>query len=1255
MKNFINITRQLIIIALSIFCIISFVGILHSFNFITLTTRISDIPSSIIKQENKEKNFCYIFSFHKSFGDNNSSPFSSKVMLMENGTPLKSGHSLHQDIKDKGKGRYSHWTNYVLFSSSDNSDPRINGRSYSVLYPPFTGKRARNTFPKFFLLSLVLLTFALSFGKIQYLTRINWPKFFIDNARYSLAWPQIGYSRKQLIICLVILFVCGVFIHLLSAFGGPIILMPDSGSYLCMAKDIREGCLELCELYLERVPGYGFFIYFIENIFKANSSLGLKLVQHFLGLSVCILTFLCALMLTRRIWFALAASISSLLSLQVVSFNNWVMTESLYSFVLMLTVTSCLYAVKSRKDWFFLITMVLCAVLAWIKSSARLIWIALLIFWFFWLIWRVFKNAGKNKFTFKYLIKNTFNLKNIIWPVIGTILYLGVISPQLISNHRVMGKITLGSGEGFSLWQGVFSYRRLENVKNNEFIKFVEDFNKWVTKKESIPKLFIDLKLDWRNTYFALVYLRAEKKMKSYEASDWMLKISKDAINNNKFKYFYGIINDIKPQLTNYDISTFFVTNAENYRSKYPWAMDLMKVIEPYRENEWGKDYFKLQENDSALKPLWLKISSFYNYFIMKSAHCEMVWFLIILGMIVGLFFFNRVGYLLILGIIAYHVLLPLIPQQPIPRFRYPVNGLLSIIIMAGPWFIMLFFREAQKKINGEISEYLKVKEKEVINNNKKTKLFFNERMFGIWGILITLLVIFLIRTFGILEKGPYFLDEVSINLPALQLFFNESLVSIHPHAGALFILGVVHKIFFIEPTYSSALMFINIFVIISAVILYIFIKSWTNNNVLAWLSSFMYAGSGPLIFSSYMLYGTSFAYVFILFSACFMVDNIVKRKNTNRFYFYLIGLFGGAAYTSHESIFPMVCAIFITMLFFSMIQLVKDKMKFSRIIFVLFIFMVGFFTPILFFNNIIPIYYKLAAGMDFKELVTRYFLDFGFSGESKNYLGAILEPWQRLPVNKLPRISMLISTIYVACGWFIPAVAFLGIYYGFKEKSTRLLTFSFIFMIFVWFIGASFASVFVMRLVVPAVIIMSIFAAFGVYQIYLWASKLIFLSNKENVKIVVSFVLALLLFFSIYPGMKLAFKSKTAYQEMIDHSVRNNFNFDRILSTNHLAAWYFLRNDIIIPKSSQEIKKNYDYIIVEPANYESLFTFKAYLARAFEGVAPVATFKNSLGGYDYYPAEGSFEAVRFIRNNSNINGLARDKLYIFKISDAKF
>ncbi|NQV99828.1 MAG: hypothetical protein HQ483_09030 [Rhodospirillales bacterium] len=72
-------------------------------------------------------------------GDDSRTPFNSELVLCEDGVPLAMPHALHDDIKNFGHGRYSHWSNggsdLIFFSSSDNTSPRINLRRYT-LQPP---------------------------------------------------------------------------------------------------------------------------------------------------------------------------------------------------------------------------------------------------------------------------------------------------------------------------------------------------------------------------------------------------------------------------------------------------------------------------------------------------------------------------------------------------------------------------------------------------------------------------------------------------------------------------------------------------------------------------------------------------------------------------------------------------------------------------------------------------------------------------------------------------------------------------------------------------------------------------------------------------------------------------------------------------------------------------------------------------------------------------------------------------------------
>jgi pectate lyase len=72
-------------------------------------------------------------------GDSNTQPTASTMRLFENGVELKPPHSVHQDIRDLGKGRFSHWGTELMFSASDNTNPATNGRKYTYTLDGSTG------------------------------------------------------------------------------------------------------------------------------------------------------------------------------------------------------------------------------------------------------------------------------------------------------------------------------------------------------------------------------------------------------------------------------------------------------------------------------------------------------------------------------------------------------------------------------------------------------------------------------------------------------------------------------------------------------------------------------------------------------------------------------------------------------------------------------------------------------------------------------------------------------------------------------------------------------------------------------------------------------------------------------------------------------------------------------------------------------------------------------------------------------------
>ncbi len=66
------------------------------------------------------------------YGDTLENFTGSKYILYEDNVKLASPHSLHDNIRNYGNGAYSHWGTKLYFSTSDNTNPRTNGRAYAL-------------------------------------------------------------------------------------------------------------------------------------------------------------------------------------------------------------------------------------------------------------------------------------------------------------------------------------------------------------------------------------------------------------------------------------------------------------------------------------------------------------------------------------------------------------------------------------------------------------------------------------------------------------------------------------------------------------------------------------------------------------------------------------------------------------------------------------------------------------------------------------------------------------------------------------------------------------------------------------------------------------------------------------------------------------------------------------------------------------------------------------------------------------------
>jgi len=61
--------------------------------------------------------------------------YRSPAVLCEDGIRMGPEHSFWAAIVKSGSGRFSHYEDIAVFSSTDNSDPNVNGRQYTIVFP----------------------------------------------------------------------------------------------------------------------------------------------------------------------------------------------------------------------------------------------------------------------------------------------------------------------------------------------------------------------------------------------------------------------------------------------------------------------------------------------------------------------------------------------------------------------------------------------------------------------------------------------------------------------------------------------------------------------------------------------------------------------------------------------------------------------------------------------------------------------------------------------------------------------------------------------------------------------------------------------------------------------------------------------------------------------------------------------------------------------------------------------------------------
>lgn len=342
-------------------------------------------------------NFQHVANFtYEAFLDKNPYSPPSASTLYENGIALGPGNSNAPSISCLGMGRYQFRYDRLHFSTSDNTDPRTNGRRYEIQWPyPIPPLLS------WFMFAVTALATAAAYRQVR---RSNMWESFVNRQhakRINVLILSISFG---------IVIACFLITRLPYFFYYPVIaLHPDTIGYLEIVDSIDKGILP--SLYL-RTPGFSLFMKLV--FMFSNKLFSVVAAQSALTL-VSSLVFVYAVFKTYRgltpfASIAIAAFISSHVHLEA---EIAILSESLYVSVLVLSCGFLILALRLRASVHFALFSSAAAYCIYIRP-AGIFFIVIVISTLIYIIFnrynRINSLALATPFTSLLLILATYNL-----------------------------------------------------------------------------------------------------------------------------------------------------------------------------------------------------------------------------------------------------------------------------------------------------------------------------------------------------------------------------------------------------------------------------------------------------------------------------------------------------------------------------------------------------------------------------------------------------------------------------------------------------------------------------------------------------------------------------------------------------------------------------------------------------------------------------------------------------------------------------
>lgn len=157
----------------------------------------------------------------KFVSDSASATQASRLILLEEGKSVGQPHAMHEEIRSKGTGNYSHWGQSLYFSVPDCTDPRKNGRRYEASIPiSFSAWAKTSWFVAAFVFGFLVVR---RFSNNQ---KMRQSLCFIRKTVDAVLIPRSSYQHKVIsgILFVFLLLSTGVFLAWVWGYGRSISL-----------------------------------------------------------------------------------------------------------------------------------------------------------------------------------------------------------------------------------------------------------------------------------------------------------------------------------------------------------------------------------------------------------------------------------------------------------------------------------------------------------------------------------------------------------------------------------------------------------------------------------------------------------------------------------------------------------------------------------------------------------------------------------------------------------------------------------------------------------------------------------------------------------------------------------------------------------------------------------------------------------------------------------------------------------------------